>query len=153
MGGPANPSDESTISTDALRFRLTRLDTEMRTAFDVLNQRITWLMISHSFLFSAFVSLVGKPPESIIAQHLTWLVPVLGVVSALLVGIAAVAKDSIIRSIKEKRRNLEKEAIREGYEPLEGKGWAHWAIYLPSSVLPWLLLALWVLILVLTCRA
>jgi len=144
--------DPNANRSDDLRFRLTRLDTEMRTAFDVLNQRITWLMISHSSLFAAFVSLLDKPP-SIITRSLIWIVPCLGVVSALLVSIAAVAKDSIIRSIKGMRSRVENEAASHGYEPLEGKGWAHSAIYLPSSVLPWLLLALWIVILVLNCRA
>jgi hypothetical protein len=128
-----------------LQFRLNRLDTEIRTAFDVLNQRITWLMISSSFLLSAFISLEKSSPD--IARHLRWLLPVLGVLSALLVGIAAVGKHRIIEHVKGLRTSAEAQASRFGCESLEEKTWPHRIINLPSQVLPWLLLLLWLFIL------
>jgi hypothetical protein len=137
-------SDKPTSLDEVLQFRLNRLDTEIRTAFDVLNQRITWLMISNSFLFSAFISL-DKSAD--IARYLRWLLPGLGVISALLVGIAAVGKHRIIKEVKRLRINAEKQASQFGCEQLEGKTWPHRIINLPSQVLPWLLLLLWLLIL------
>lgn len=137
-------SKTPTSLDEVLRFRLDRLDTEMRTAFDVLNQRITWLMISNSFLFAAFIAL-DKSTD--IARYLRWLLPGLGVISAFLVGIAAVGKHRIIKEVKNFRIKAEEQASQFGCERLEGKTWPHRIINLPSQFLPWLLLLLWLVIL------
>ena len=140
-----NERSEKPTSLKVLQFRLNRLDTEIRTAFDVLNQRITWLMISSSFLLSAFISLDKSSPD--IGRHLRWLLPGLGVLSALLVGIAAVGKHRIIKHVKGLRIIAEEQASQFRCESLEGKTWPHRIINLPSQVLPWLLLLLWLFIL------
>jgi hypothetical protein len=59
----------------------------------------------------------------------------------------AIAKDGIIRNVKQKRRGLEKSGALLEYETLEEVGWQHNATLLPSRILPGFLFLGWIIIL------
>jgi len=131
------------------RFRLTRFDTQLRIEFDLIGHRMTWLVISQSFLFSAFATAL-RSIEDEGTRHavkvLRRLVPELGILSALLAGVAIIAAHMVILRLKRRRDQLEEIAEKEfNYERL-GVGsstWPHWLGNAASVVLPWLLIVVW----------
>jgi hypothetical protein len=78
------------VKDDDLRFRLSRCDTQIRIEFDLIGYRMTWLMTSQAFLFAAFTVCVTAPqPRLILLAHwLQFVLPTVGVISALVVAIA-----------------------------------------------------------------
>src|SRR5690349_21138578 len=133
----ANPS------TEDLKFRLTRLDHQIGFEHDIIGHRMSWLKISQSFLFSAFaISLSpGKIPLALEARTLQHLVPVVGLASALTVGLALLAGHQVVRRVQRDRDQLEQIAFARGLETFGTRvtRWNYTSGDLPSKVLPWIL--------------
>ena len=132
------------MDLDVLRF-----DGEIRLELELVGQRMVWLSISHSFLFSAFtVEVVARASAaSAIRLVLRHAIPLIGVVSAIAVGLAVLAAQAAARSLRRERAELE--ARRADTSP----GWlapgltrSIWILRpgdLPPRLMPWVLALTW----------
>lgn len=151
-----NQSKSAAISKEtdeSIRYRLDRFDRQIGIEFDLIGHRMTWLMISQSFLFSTFATTISAstPPKSTKAvTTLQWLVSGVGILTALFVGLAILAAHQVISRLKPNRDELEKAASSRGFEVLgvESSSRDHFLGNLPSQVLPWVLIAAWVLLVI-----
>lgn len=134
-----------------------RYDQQIKGEFELVGQRMTWLLASTSFLFGAFaVALTYKPDAArcefalgptfnALVKHVTWAIPVVGGVSALVVLLAVIAAHHVIANFKSERQAVEVSLEKYGYK---SKGvlldsWRHVFGNAPPFVLPPLLLAAW----------
>lgn len=139
------------VTDEDLRFRLVRCDAQIRIEFDLIGYRMTWLMTSQAFLFAAFTVCVTAPQPRLrlLAEWLQFVLPSVGVISALVVALAILAAHRVVERLKPTREALEKLATLKGFETL-GVGvesrehaWGN----LPSRILPWVLVTAWLLLL------
>ncbi len=135
---------------DDLRFRLTRCDSQIRIEFDLIGYRMTWLMTSQSFLFTAFTVCVNALQPHMIAKWLQFVIPLVGLISACLVALSIRAAHRVIEKLKPARAALEKTASPK-FEALgvDVGSRDHADGNLPSRVLPWVLFSAWLLLLIL----
>ena len=80
------------MDENSLIARLNMIAAEIRHEDDLVGVRISWLVISQSFLFGAFVALVGQTgvvsPAAGAVRLLTILIPLVGVLLPMLVLVA-----------------------------------------------------------------
>jgi hypothetical protein len=153
------PEKFSSLS-DAIQ-SATYLDTLRQAEYQWIQTRLAWLFISQSFCISAFIvlsiALIQGSLESRTISILKLGIPVFGVVSCVVVGVAALAASRVARRLAAERRSA-LQYISEN-TPLNipggiGKsdpsvsGWTYWAGELPHRVLPWALATFWLLQLV-----
>lgn len=133
------------INEEMLRFRIKRLDDQIRVEFDLIGHRMTWLVISQSFLFSAVSLTVNNsvnPSAVKISELLRWLIPIIGIITCISVGLATFAARSVIDKLKSQRDPLESQ------EPIgvRSASWEHKIGNIPSVILPWVLCIAWFLV-------
>lgn len=153
-GGPPAAGGPPVLTEESCRFRLGRFDGQIRIEFELIGHRMTWLVISQSFLFSAFATTLGLADRADGVGHATkalrLLLPWLGMLAALLAGIAIAAAHAVIIRLKGRRDDLEQEAERAfGYDRLgvSGSTWPHLFGNAASVLLPWVLVAVWAFLL------
>jgi hypothetical protein len=134
------------------------LDTLRHAEYQWIQSRISWLFISQSFCMTAYtvlsIATTEHPlaPPSITSLRLG--LPIFGVVSCSLVGVAVLAAARLARRLAAERRSA-LQYITENTPvnfPVTGRGgdpavrgWTYWAGELPHRVLPWILAAFWLL--------
>lgn len=143
--------EESSSLRDMIQFRLTRFDAQIKMEFDLIGHRMNWLMTSQAFLFGAFgVAVTSTSSRNhLLTEWLLFLIPIVGGLTALVVGVAISAAHRVVKRLKPDRQKLEATAHLLGYEQL-GVGVEsldHVAGNLPAHFLPWLLLIVWILLL------
>jgi hypothetical protein len=145
------------------QWRLQRFDNHIRFEFELIGHRMTWLMTSQSFLFAGYATMVsrlfplgtsGTPVSAApgaqsgstaVVELLLWLIPFVGLVTALLAAVSVFAAKSVIRMFKEPRAKLEEKMKDYGYEqvgvPLST--WPHKLGGASSGFIPLFLLVVW----------
>jgi hypothetical protein len=139
-----------TKDREDVRFRLTRFDQQIFAEFELVGHRMNWLMTSQAFLFGAFALCVtSNLPRAQITLYLQFILLGIGIVSAGAVGLAILAAHRVVNRLKPMRAILEAKASAIGYENLgvDISSYDHRAGNLPPMVLPWMLIAAWLILL------
>jgi hypothetical protein len=128
------------VQPRTLRHRLERLDTHIRFEFELTAQRLNYLAISESFLFSAYVlSLAYYKAHGIhptIQTVVKW-IPIVGAVLAVVILLSVFAAISMIRKLKREREALDPSAFGLHIHKSTGPcSWEHWFGLLPPVLLP-----------------
>jgi len=134
--------------------RIERLDYHIRMEYDLMGQRMSWMVISQSFLFSAVAltanSSVDRSMHQVI-ELLRLLIPFIGVLSCLLSSAAIIAARSAINRLKHLRDALEDTfSVEYGIDKLgvRQSEWQYSFGNFPTSFLPFTLSFVWLIILV-----
>ncbi len=134
--------------------RLERIEKYIRMEYDLMGQRMSWMVISQSFLFSAVALTANSavdPSMRQIIELLRLLIPFIGILSCLLSSLAIVAARSVINRLKHLRNDLEDKFSSEyGLDKLGVRQteWQHSFGNFPTSFLPFTLSCVWLIILV-----
>jgi len=105
------------LTEDMLVTRLNLITSEINHEDDLMGQRTTWLVMSQSFLFGAYASLVGRPATAAVEHMIRLLdlmIPLVGLVLPILVLPALGAAISMVWQLRADRERI--------YAMLEGKG-------------------------------
>lgn len=101
--------------TSHILTQLGRFDDAIKAEFDLIGLRMTWLVVSESFIFTAFsiaVSNYRQESSGIVLilpdalHYLIWALPILGMLMASLVYIAIIAAHSAIYRLKNQRDGM-----------------------------------------------
>jgi hypothetical protein len=137
-------------SEESLHRRLIRADAQIKTEFDLIGHRVSWLLVSNSFLFAALVVGLGNSSADVtnrrIVGVLLWALPLIGLASSTLVALAVLAAHDVIKDLKVERGKLEEEAYQlYRYERLgvQVKSWPHLVGNWPPILMPPLLMVIW----------
>jgi hypothetical protein len=141
----------STPSEENLERRLLRLDAQIRVEYDLIGHRVSWLLVSNSFLLGAFALALDTAPaagslNARLIEILVWCLPLIGAFSSLVVFIAVLAAHGVVNDLKTKRALVEDQAFQAyGFERLnvDERTWHHLSGNLPPLFLPWVLAAVW----------
>jgi hypothetical protein len=133
---------------------LNRLDTMVKVNLDLVGHRMGWLLVSQSFLFTAFALAAAHvhSPSAVPALRLiVWLVPLIGIAVAALVGISIAAAIWVLWEIKGTRRRLEARllapyAASTGPSSVPRHSIKDWLGHLPALVLPLGFVGAWILV-------
>jgi hypothetical protein len=125
-----------------------------------INNRLSWLFISQSFCITAYAILSTSTGERFghkIIAILNLGLPAFGIICCVLVGVAVLAATQVAHSLGNERARLVR-YINENSPtriPLPGVAggliemrWTYWVGELPHWVLPWVLGALWLLLMI-----
>lgn len=138
------------VLEESLSRRLTRLDSQLKIEYELIGQRVSWLLVSNSFLFGAFVVGLNNVNPNTNVQKLIHVlilaIPVIGLTSSVLVALAVRAAHEVISDLKAVRDRVEEEAYRAfSYERLgvQSKSWPHVVGNWPPTLLPPLFAIVW----------
>jgi hypothetical protein len=136
---------------------LSRLDVMIRTNLDLISHRMGWLLISQSFLFTAF-ALAAAHVHNPVSDQLSLntfvhLVPVLGLVTSLFVGLSLVAAMRAIWTMKATRARIEAKltgALEAAYgaSSIPRTSLVDWIGHAPALAVPPLFAAAWLYLLI-----
>jgi hypothetical protein len=144
----------------------TRLDALLRTELDLITARVTWLVISQSFLFSAFAIAAGNKETAFLQYVLLLLTPILGILISYLADAAVCAAHQVATDLNEFRLRLsgfevdERGIPREADEERRPDADAHLNYYLrnhrvnqtdgkgalPSKMIPRIFIGTWIIL-------
>jgi hypothetical protein len=106
--GNAAPFDGADIS-NALT-QIARLAEGVKSEFDLIAGRMSWLVIAESFIFSAFAAAISNyRPDHPLAReliYLFWVMPLVGMFLAACVYVAILAAHSAVASLKGQREQM-----------------------------------------------
>lgn len=113
MSSAGNPSSDTPFDAADIPHALTqiaRLAEGVKSEFDLIAGRMSWLVISESFIFSAFATAVSSyRPDHKLASgllYLTWIMPVVGMFLAVCVYVAILAAHCALGSLKTQRDRM-----------------------------------------------
>ena len=149
---------EPDVPTIALS-QLGRLDAAIEKEFTLVSDRMTWMSVSESFIFGAFVTAAvsykpGTQQLGILIQTILFILPTLGLSIAFLAHQAIPAAHTAADRLKERREKIEDMflgALR--VELVSSKLHTHSLGNLPPKYLPPIIMLVWVaLLLVVACE-
>lgn len=135
---------------------LKRIDEQIRMEYDLMGQRMSWMVISQSFLFSAIALTANSSVEASmrkVIDLLRILIPFVGTLSCLFAIASIFAARSVINRLKNLRSSLEDTLYVQNNEDkfyklgVRQSEWQHSFGNFPTSFLPFTLACIWLIIL------
>lgn len=128
--------------------QLARLADGVKAEFDLIAGRMSWLVISESFIFSAFGTAASsyRPdhPCAGALLYMIWVMPVLGMCLAVCVQVALIAAHRAIRILKNQReRMIARLPVPLHIDLISTNSREQWMGNLPTHVIPPLLFLIW----------
>jgi hypothetical protein len=136
--------------------RLKRIDEQIRMEYDLMGQRMSWMVISQSFLFSAIALTANSsvdPSMRKVIELLRLLIPFVGILTCLFAIASIFAARSVINRLKNLRDSLEDALYLQNNQDkfyklgVRQNEWQHSFGNFPTSFLPFTLVSIWLMIL------
>lgn len=142
--------DTSVADTGHLLTQIGRVSDAVKVEFDLIGTRMTWLVVSQSFMFATFATAAANAgskagPYLPVLKYLVIATPLLGVAVAAFVALAIKTAHAVAIDMKNQRDTLIlqlPEALR--IRLVSSRDHAHSRGNLPAKWVPWLLTAFWV---------
>ncbi len=152
------------MELDELKYLHENLSAQIAAEFELLGQRMTWLLTSNSFLFTASAISAGTlstaaagPPSNrlpLLPLTIALVVPLLGIVLCCLSAGPMCAARTVIRKWKDRRQAIESQlcTLIEFRHPLtiDADYHGHKLGNLPYKLNPWIFAAAWAAVLIAT---
>lgn len=128
--------------------QIARLSDAVKAEFDLIGTRMTWLVVSQSFMFATFTAAAsngGHGNFATVLKYFVCMIPILGATVACLVGSSIVTAHSVAISMKEQRDKFicNLPAYLE-IKLVSSRDKAHKYGNLPAKFVPWLFSVAWV---------
>jgi hypothetical protein len=127
----------------------TLVEARLAHEFNLAGHRMGWLVTSQAFLFAAWNQLVKNDPLPD-QKILTYLIPIVGLVTALVGGISLLAAMRITDYLVTDRAKFDELLGLRPLSPLRDASWTRFAGHLPPGVLPPLFASTWIAVIVRT---
>jgi hypothetical protein len=135
---------EQEVSPDVI---INRLDNEIRAQFDLINERMSWLMVAQSFLFIAYANVWVGLSRGVhpMLSKLSVIIPSIGIAMAILVRLAIWAAHRVVSQVKDERARFENDhPAYAGYKiSVHRKQFEHKLGNLPAQILPFVFITAW----------
>jgi hypothetical protein len=79
------PNNQTTEESALLVAQLSRIGVAIDKELSLINERMTWLVVSESFMFSAFTVAVANQEKAVVLSALVYIVPLVGLLMPFLV--------------------------------------------------------------------
>ena len=138
-----DPENQTTAETALLLTQLTRIGVAIDKELSLMSERMSWLVISESFIFSAFTTAFANHEKSEVLVAFACLMPIVGLLMALLAYPGLLAAHHTAKWLKEERHHFELR-LPEGLQvKLRAPKFAHLLGSVPAFVIPVMLLLVW----------
>lgn len=138
-----DPNNQTTEETALLLAQLTRIGVGIDKELTLMSERMTWLVVSESFIFSAFTAAVSNRDKATILEMLAYLMSLVGLLLALFVYPALLAAHISAKKLKEERHQFELRLPDDLRVKLLAPKQAHFLGSLPAFLIPVLLFLVW----------
>jgi hypothetical protein len=146
---PYDDPNNQTANESALLLRqLTRIGVAIDKELTLMSERMTWLVVSESFIFSAFTGAAANHEKGMVLNTLTYLMPLVGSLLALLVYPALLAAHITAKRLKEERHQFELRLPDDLQVRLLAPKREHFLGSVPAFVIPVMLFLVWSAIIV-----
>ena len=128
--------------------QIARLGEVLKAEFDLVAARMSWLVISESFIFSAFATAIAAyrhdHPLEFVLRYLAYVLPFVGMSLAACVYVALLAALSAIRTLKGQRDRMMAELPPHlRIDLISVRSPQEWWGNVPTFVIPPLLFLIW----------
>lgn len=142
---PSNPTPDETTQ---LLAQLARIGLAIDKELTLISERMSWLVISESFIFSAFTLAVANHEKTVVLVALAYLMLIVGSLLALLVYPALLAAHSTATRLKGERDRFEFRLPEALQVKLLASGREHFWGSVPAFTIPVMLIFAWSVILI-----
>lgn len=138
-----------TSSADFYRIIRERIDYEE----NLLNQRLTWLILSESFLVSAYAVMLNSPPEPKSPMYgdlqscLVWLLPSVALILSIIVYLSVISALYHIAELRKSFETYPKDDTIEHFPAMNDTSFIRRLGGLPPILVPLVFIGAWVLLL------
>jgi hypothetical protein len=121
---------------------------------DSMNQRVNWLIISQSFFFSGFATLLSSPPKpedngyADLHDLLFWIIPSVSLMTSLLIYIGILTSLFYMARLRRSFQTYPSDNTTEHFPPIQGTTTTRRLAQLPAIVVPLLFICTWVVLLI-----
>jgi hypothetical protein len=144
----SDPNNQTTDESALLLTQLTRLGAAIDKELTLMSERMSWLVISESFIFSAFTVAVANHEKGMVLSALAYLMPLVGFLLALLVYPGLLAAHITAKRLKAERHQFELRLPEALQVRLLAPKRAHLLGSVPAFVIPVMLVLVWSAIIV-----
>jgi hypothetical protein len=128
--------------------QIARLTEGVKTEFDLIAGRMTWLVVSESFIFSAFAAVLStyRPDHhhALVLLYVLWVMPLTGMLLAAAVYVAILAADIALRSLKAQRDRMIEHLPRElRIDLISTQSRIQWWGNVPTHIIPPVFILIW----------
>jgi hypothetical protein len=147
-----DPNNQTPGETALLLTQLTRIGVAIDKELTLMSERMSWLVISESFIFSAFTVAFANHEKGAVLVAVSCLMPIVGFLMALLVYPGLLAAHTTAKWLKAERHHYELR-LPEGLQvKLRAPTRAHFLGSVPAFVIPVMLLSVWTVIIIVMLR-
>jgi hypothetical protein len=138
-----------TSSAELYRLIRERIDYEE----NLLNQRLTWLILSESFLVSAYAVMLNSPPEpkspmyGELQSSLIWLLPSVALILSIIVYVSVISALYHIAELRKSFETYPKDDTIEHFPGMNDTSFIRRLGGLPPILVPLVFIGAWVLLL------
>jgi hypothetical protein len=135
--------------------QLQRLDVSIHKEYTLVSDRMSWMVTSESFIFTAFIVAVVNYKSELLLKFLARcfliLMPILGIFLAAIVTFAINAAHSAANRLKDDRDELEEKLpAMLRIKPISSKDPENNAGNLPPTYVPFVIIGIWTILLLVT---
>jgi len=142
------PNNLTTDEAVLLLSQLTRIGVAIDKELTLISERMTWLVVSESFMFSAFTTAVANQEKAIVLNTVGYLMPLVGLLLALLVYPGLLAAHFTAKWLKDERHRFELRLPEDLQVKLLATKREHVLGSVPAFVIPVVLFLVWSVIIV-----
>ncbi|MBD1848693.1 hypothetical protein [Leptolyngbya sp. FACHB-711] len=121
---------------------------------DSMSQRVNWLILSQSFFFSGFATLLTSPPDpenggyAELHQLLLWIVPGISLITSILIYVGILVSLVYMAELRNLFQTYPQDDTTEHYPPIQGTTLTRRLAQMPAIVLPLLFISTWTVLLI-----
>lgn len=119
-----------------------------------MNERVNWLIISQSFFFSGFATLLSSPPHpedgSYAELHdlLLWIIPGISLVTSILIYVGILVSLVYMGDLRKLFQTYPQDNTTEHFPPIQGRTITRRLAQMPAVVVPLLFICTWAVLLI-----
>lgn len=141
-----DPINQTPDETSHLLTQLTRIGAGIDKELTLMSERMLWMNLSESFIFSAFTMAIANQEKAMALDVLVWLMPLFGFLMALFVYPALLAAHFTAKRLKQERDLFELKLPADLRVSLLAPKREHFWGSVPAFTLPVMLLLAWSII-------
>lgn len=119
-----------------------------------MNQRVNWLIISQSFFFSGFATLLSSPPKpengsyAVLHDLLVWMIPGISLITSILIYVGILTSLLYMADLRKSFQTYPQDNSTEHFPPIQGTTTARRLAQLPAIIVPLLFICTWAILLI-----
>lgn len=127
---------------------------QIRNEDNAMNQRVNWLIISQSFFFGGFATLLSSPPDPADGQYaaihdlLFWIIPGISLVTSTLIYIGILVSLFYMADLRKLFQSYPQDDTTKCFPPIQGTIASRRLAQLPAIAVPFLFICTWMVLMI-----